>query len=170
MVTTQLSFAEAFDMDLRHSPHEQSEICGLLTGSDEPPLTSAAISNWKSRNAVPYSRLVKLAEIFGPDSQCAVMLERIRAKDPSLPRKQTGRPVGPHMVMEQAPMYNPQPMKFVTHVLPAESVRAAGASDADQINKLLSAVAAVLAVIPEEQREPAAQAAFKTVVGFMSPS
>lgn len=66
---SELTFAEAFDSDLKTYGLEQSRVCELLSVGDEVPISSAAISNWKRRNTLPLSRLDKLVEIFGPDCQ-----------------------------------------------------------------------------------------------------
>lgn len=69
--STEMTFAEAFDADLRTSGLEQSKVCELLSVDDPIPISSAAISNWKKRNSVPLNRLEKLIEIFGGNSQMA---------------------------------------------------------------------------------------------------
>lgn len=66
-----LTFAYAFDTDLRRTGIEQSQVCEMLTEPDEPVITTAAISNWKKRNHAPLRRLHKLVEIFGSDSMTA---------------------------------------------------------------------------------------------------
>jgi hypothetical protein len=74
---SELTFAEAFDSDLKTYGLEQSRVCELLSVGDEVPISSAAISNWKRRNTLPLSRLDKLVEIFGPD-EAAVAQRQFR--------------------------------------------------------------------------------------------
>jgi hypothetical protein len=46
-------------------------------------LTTAAISNWKKRDRVPYNRLVRLVGIFGKDSEMAKFLAWVDTQEPS---------------------------------------------------------------------------------------
>ena len=91
-----LTFAAAFDADLKTYDREQSEICALLTQEGEPVITTAAISNWKKRDKVPYVRLAKLVDIFGPQSQCAKYMDWIESHElgegPPLPRPPAPKP------------------------------------------------------------------------------
>jgi hypothetical protein len=82
-----LTFAEAFDLDLRRSGLEQRDVCKQLTEQNEPQITSAAISNWKRRGTLPPHRLKRLVEIFGAGSALAEYLAA--AKEDPPPRVMT---------------------------------------------------------------------------------
>lgn len=74
-----LTFAEAFERDLKISGLEQAEVAHMLSDPDEPFFTTAAISNWKARNRAPARRLRKLVEIFGPESWMARFAAQFQA-------------------------------------------------------------------------------------------
>ena len=63
------SFAYLLETDLARKGLSQRELAAKLTEQGEQPLTEQAISSWKSRGKVPGTRMARLLEILGPDSE-----------------------------------------------------------------------------------------------------
>lgn len=87
MEANALTFAEAFDRDLRTYKMEQSQVSVLLSRGDPVPMSSAAISNWKARNRVPPHRLQMLVTLFGPESETARYATAVADEAPRFSRR-----------------------------------------------------------------------------------
>lgn len=147
MSTELLTFAEAFDADLKTYGREQSEICALLTEPGEPVITTAAISNWKKRDKVPWVRLCRLVEIFGPESQCKRYLDWIESLE----------------LGEGPPLARPKLMS-------AGKARAARPEVAStETEQRITRLLAVLFQIPEHRRAAALSAATEVLLDHLPP-
>lgn len=142
------TFAQAFDHDLLRSGLEQSQICEMLSEKDEVPISTAAISNWKKRDRLPYTRLQKLVEIFGPESECAAYMRWVDTQQPS--------------------RLTPSRRPALT-VASTANMLLTGKAAGEEVEQRLTRLLAVLYQIPEGRRVSALRAATETLLDHLPP-
>lgn len=71
MSTQPSPIAIALEADLADRGIDQKALPALLARPGQPEISGGAISNWKTRGSIPNKHLVRLIEVFGPDSHLA---------------------------------------------------------------------------------------------------